>query len=314
MKPKRPVGKKACGCINHNIFCPPSSNVSLRGRSYFERRADFRELLRWCLVDRRVIHICTGCLDYGKRKIAERHTGNNTTSDRADDDLSTDETDETEDNENEINPPGYTDETFLELDAGSNTADQTVPENDTVCTLVADRVCDEDDNDGTVEGFADVVRADTGAGVEETVNDTVEEIKRMTARLRGFKSWRYLDNDVKDSLCELSLVLGSLINKELDNERFEMAHQCRDFPTLISIKQHEWYQQRNPLLTNFLHGCTGVSPNTTKKKKLNSAIHAIEQIMYTKNNNIVTPFALQRNIIIYMVSHSKIGYSRFYYN
>ena len=28
--------------------------------------------------------------------------------------------------------------------------------------------------------------------------------------------------------------------------------------------------------------------------------------MYTKNNNIVTPFALQRNIIVYMVSHSKI--------
>ena len=92
MKPKKPVGKKVCGCINHNIFCPSSMNVILRGRSYFERRADYQELLRRFLVDRRVLHICTACLDYGKRKMAERHVRNNTSCGFVDDDLSTDET------------------------------------------------------------------------------------------------------------------------------------------------------------------------------------------------------------------------------
>ena len=92
MKPKKRVGKKVCGCINHNIFCPPSMNVSLRGRSYFERRADYQELLRRFLVDRRVLHICTACLDYGKRKMAERHVRNNTSCGFVNDDLSTDET------------------------------------------------------------------------------------------------------------------------------------------------------------------------------------------------------------------------------
>ena len=382
MKPKKPAGKKACGCINHNIFYPPSTDVSLRGRSYFERRADYRELLRRLLVDRRVLNICTICLDYGKRKMAESHDRINNTSDHVNDELSTDER-STEDI-NCMNQKNSTDDTSLELNAVTRTADQTVTENtgetfegfgdiiraNTECdssenstdntsqelnafSRTADQTVPENTGE-TVEWFgdsvshtdfvysgasADILSEHIGVSenarmistkdgnpnqlldmkdvekeqldmevqhVEETLDDTVEEIKRMTARLRGLKRWYHLNNDVKDSLCELSLVLGSLINKELDNERFQMAHQCRDFPTLVSIKPQEWYKQRNPILTNFLQGCTGVSPNTTKKKKLNSAIHAIEQIMYTKNNNIVTPFALQRNIIIYMVSHSKI--------
>ena len=44
-----------------------------------------------------------------------------------------------------------------------------------------------------------------------------------------------------------------------------------------------------------------------KEKKFNLCLHAVEQVLYTKNNNVVTPFALERNIIMYSISRSKLS-------
>ena len=54
-----------------------------------------------------------------------------------------------------------------------------------------------------------------------------------------------------------------------------------------------------------MHGCTGVSSETIKEKKFNSCLHAVEQIIYARNNNVITPFAFQKNIMSYVISKSK---------
>ena len=342
MKPKKTIGKKACGCINHEIFCHQSSNISLRSRTHFERRNAYQELLRRRLVDRRVSYICTGCLDYGRRKISEGHVVKGTTyeivsgevvdithatadgptsSQPAMDDIDVDVVNVViadEIAELEVANDAAPEVMNIDEDTAGETlqpvTDDTESYGTAAMTHMTDQVAlDSDAGDEATEEGMDLDRTmDTGgtpikdADANPSLTTAAEEVRGMTARLRKFQSWSCLNDDLKDSLCELSLVLGTLIRKELDNERFQMADQCRDFSSLASIKPREWYQQRNPLLTSFLHECTGVSPHTEKKKKLDSAIHAVEQIMYAKNNNIVTPFALQRNIIIYLVSHSKI--------
>ena len=50
---------------------------------------------------------------------------------------------------------------------------------------------------------------------------------------------------------------------------------------------------------------TGVSINEKKQKKLNAFLHLIEQVLYARNLNIVTPFLFKRNLAIYSVTNSK---------
>ena len=41
------------------------------------------------------------------------------------------------------------------------------------------------------------------------------------------------------------------------------------------------------------------------KKEIDVFTHIVEQICYTRNLNIITPFSCQRNLIIYSSTHSK---------
>ena len=62
--------KRSCGCINHEIFCSSSNErILLRGKDFFAKRAEYNELLRRGLIDRRVRSLCTVCLSYGRRKV-----------------------------------------------------------------------------------------------------------------------------------------------------------------------------------------------------------------------------------------------------
>ena len=132
------------------------------------------------------------------------------------------------------------------------------------------------------------------------------KIQGLTAKIKCLK-WRDLEDDIKFSLCELSKSLGELIKSDLDMEKGEMALECRSFEKLANVDPRKWYQERNEVMTSFLHGCTGVSIETTNEKKYNACLHAIEQILYTKNINLVTPFSFQRNILTYIISKSKMA-------
>ena len=55
-----------------------------------------------------------------------------------------------------------------------------------------------------------------------------------------------------------------------------------------------------------MEGCTSVNINKeTNEKKVNAFAHSIEQVMYTRNLNIITLFSFNRNLVLYSVTNSK---------
>ena len=52
-------------------------------------------------------------------------------------------------------------------------------------------------------------------------------------------------------------------------------------------------------------GLSGAEIRNENEKKLNAVTHAVEQIYYARNLNIITPFAFKRNLITYSLTHSK---------
>ena len=71
---------------------------------------------------------------------------------------------------------------------------------------------------------------------------------------------------------------------------------------LKMIKPLLWLKQRNALLLSFLNGAT--SDNSSDKKK-NVFTHILEQIFYTLNLNIITPFSFLQNLVMYSSTNSK---------
>ena len=133
-------------------------------------------------------------------------------------------------------------------------------------------------------------------------------IGRVNLCLQGLE-WGTLANQERESLCSLAENLGKVINKSLYDERTEMAAQCSSLETLMTVEPKKWYAERNQLLASFISGSTGVSLQTcsTNTKKMGAAIHCVEQFIYTRNINTVTPFAYMRNILTYIISKSKMA-------
>ena len=53
-------------------------------------------------------------------------------------------------------------------------------------------------------------------------------------------------------------------------------------------------------------GCTRIKQDIEQNsKKVHALAHAVEQILYAKNLNLITPFAFQRNLIVYSITNSK---------
>ena len=48
-----------------------------------------------------------------------------------------------------------------------------------------------------------------------------------------------------------------------------------------------------------------LSSGPIKEKTFNSCLHSVEQIIYVRNNNVVAPFAFQKNIMSYVISNPK---------
>ena len=53
-------------------------------------------------------------------------------------------------------------------------------------------------------------------------------------------------------------------------------------------------------------GCAGIKLDSEQNsKKVHALAHAVEQVLYAKNLNLITPFAFQRNLIVYSATNSK---------
>ena len=118
-------------------------------------------------------------------------------------------------------------------------------------------------------------------------------------------NWNKLNRGVKSALCNLSKALGGIIESDFNSEKSTMAAECSSLVNLTSIEPRKWYNDHNELLTDYLHGCTRVSSEAIKEKKFNSCLHDVQQIIYARNNDVVTLFAFQKNIMSYVISKSK---------
>ena len=76
---------------------------------------------------------------------------------------------------------------------------------------------------------------------------------------------------------------------------------------LNSTKCPTWLSERNNLLISFLKGATGISGKDETDKKLNVLTHAVKQVYYARNLNIITPFAFKRNLITFCLIHSELA-------
>ena len=60
------------------------------------------------------------------------------------------------------------------------------------------------------------------------------------------------------------------------------------------------------MLNSFLEGFTLVNINKgNNEKKVIAFAHSIEQVMYTRNLKIITPFSFKRNLVLFSVTNSK---------
>ena len=106
-------------------------------------------------------------------------------------------------------------------------------------------------------------------------------------------------------MSELGKSLGLLIKKEIYEDGLRTSKGYKDISLLKSVSCSSWLEERNTLLTSFIMGLSGAEIRNENEKKLNAVTHAVEQIYYARNLNIITPFAFKRNLITYSLTHSK---------
>ena len=276
---------KICGCINHNTYTDSGTlSFKFRDRSYFSSRQTFSELLRLGLVEQSTTTICTRCLDFARKKINERESRNKERLLAASSNPNSAVT-------TESLSPLQTNDTTAPLEPAtslSNLAGNDQTQVDTVSVNPA--------------GVLDVEMPSADNHTQK--NNLLERIEALEMKLQKL-NWKDLDIKFQNSLSSLACTLGKIIRKDIDSEKWIMAKECTNLESLISIDRRKWFLERNLLLPRFLEGCSGVSHSTAKDKKFNSAVHCVEQVMYLQNNNMVTPFSFQRNIISYMTTKSR---------
>ena len=115
-------------------------------------------------------------------------------------------------------------------------------------------------------------------------------------------TWSNLSRDLKNKIIHLAGELGRLINNDIfEDGKSNVTSQYKDLDQLKNMKPLNWIQKRNILLESFVENCTG----EINSKKINALAHSIEQIYYTRNLNLITPFAFKRNLVLYSITNSK---------
>ena len=59
-------------------------------------------------------------------------------------------------------------------------------------------------------------------------------------------------------------------------------------------------------IPSFIRGSSGAEIQNYNGKKLTAITHAVEQMYYARNLNIITAFTFKKNPITYSLAHSKI--------
>ena len=149
---------------------------------------------------------------------------------------------------------------------------------------------------------------ESSATVEENTKensellDTIQKLKELLTSV----NYEQISSDIRNSLKDLAGDLGRIISSDLFVERQNIAKQYKDIKELTKHDLKSWIQNLNPVLTSFLTECTGIQLGRAQNsKKVHALAHAVEQVLYAKNLNLITPFAFQRNLIVYSITISK---------
>ena len=143
----------------------------------------------------------------------------------------------------------------------------------------------------------------------ETDNESCSlaaDIDILTDDLKDLK-WSELNSETKDKLSKLCNVLGKMVFDDVYYDGLNLLQEYKDVESTGKMNPKEWIKQRNKLLVSFVSGVTGITNDTESSKKTNALTHALEQIYYARNLNIVCCFSFNRNFINYCIHKSKMA-------
>ena len=116
-----------------------------------------------------------------------------------------------------------------------------------------------------------------------------------------------LSQNLKSHSAGLAGHLGKLVSSGLfEDGQKNIAQQYKNIELLKTVKYKDWIQERNVVVQLFLENCANIHNNRdVSEKKYNAVAHCIEQILYARKNNHITPFAFKRNLVTYSITISK---------
>ena len=97
--------------------------------------------------------------------------------------------------------------------------------------------------------------------------------------------WEKTSADLKLERTNLAGTIGKIVNLATYKDGQSVNDQHKDLKSLGNIDLKNWLSDRNPVLINFLYGCSGVNEETESNKKT--------KISYARNLLLVTQFAFQ---------------------
>ena len=260
---------RRCACINHDIWeC--DSNASLVSLNSSRHRPWYRDMLQRKLFTQKQKSICVNCIAYHRDHFTPPTVIRSST--RKDE---------------QINTPLEGDCADVPLQPQSPTQGQA--DSDLLTAT------------STVDDLTDA--SDRYSSCTETeLSSATNTLSKIISSIQ----WKELSTKTHSDLCSLSLLLGKLIQHQvyLDSSKSSLIY--KDQTVFGQTSPQDWISNQNPLLVNFLSGCTGVDvQNESNIKKVNGFAHAIEQVQYARNLQSVTPFSFQRNLISYSLTGSK---------
>ena len=122
--------------------------------------------------------------------------------------------------------------------------------------------------------------------------EIMKNIKNISNFLQG-KDWVSLPNEIFNKLTSLAGKICHTINRQTFEDSQQVPGEYKNVSYLKNIDAHDWLSKRNSVIISFLENVAGVSINNKRTKKPNAFSHLIEEVLYTRNLNIVTPFSFK---------------------
>ena len=180
--------------------------------------------------------------------------------------------------------------------------------NDNECSFECDNDCDNEcDSDACVIdndcSKVDIVECDDGSvNHDDDLNMGCGAEDESTLYENR---WEFLNETQKNSFLTQAKELGRLIYSDLSTDSKNIL---KDDKTSTQ-DQREWLSDRNWLSLTFLSACTGVDIHEDFEicKKVNSLVHCVEQVLHARSNNLISPFAFRRNLLVHAETRSKLA-------